>query len=115
MRVRKGDLVEVKKGSDAWDPATRHGRGRVLKVLTETNRVFVEGIRMIVKHQRKTRDNPEGGRIRKEAPIDVSNVMLVCPKCDKGVRTGYRTNAEGQKERCCKACGEGIPGGRTAK
>jgi len=109
MRIRRGDLVEVKKGADAWDPEKRLGRGRILKVFRETNRVIVEGIRMVVKHQRKSREHPEGSRIRKEMPIDASNVSIVCAKCDRGVRVGYKTDSSGNKGRYCKSCGDEIP------
>jgi len=109
MHVRRGDLVEVKKGVDVWDPEERLGRGRVLKVFRETNRVIVDGIHMVVKHQRKSRDHPEGARIRKEAAIDASNVLVVCAKCDRGVRTGMKTRDDGKKVRYCKKCGGEIP------
>lgn len=109
MHIRRGDLVEVKKGTDAWDPDERVGRGRVLKVLGESDRVIVEGIRMVVKHQRKSRQHPEGARIRKEAAINTSNVLVVCAKCDRGVRTGTKTAEDGKRVRYCKACGEEIP------
>ena len=109
MGIKRGDMVEVKKGADAWDPAVQRGRGRVLKVFPETDRVIVEGVRMVMKHQRKSREYPEGGRIRKEAAMSVSNVMLVCPKCDRGVRVGSRKDDAGKKVRVCRRCGEAIP------
>jgi len=108
MHVRRGDLVEVRKGADAWDPDKRLGRGRVLKVFRDTNRVIVEGMRMVVKNQGKTQENPQGARIRKEAALEVSNVLVVCPKCDRGVRVGQKIDANGRKVRYCKRCQETI-------
>ena len=57
---------------------------------------------------RPSQKNPQGGRLSKEMPIDVSNVMLVCPKCDRGVRIGHRYGDDGQKQRYCKSCGQAL-------
>jgi len=102
MHVRKDDLVIVIAGDDA-DPKRAR---RVLRVVSKTNKVVVEGVNKVYKHVRARADrrNPQGGRLSKEMPIAVSNVLLFCPKCAHGVRTGKQVNAAGQKERVCKSC-----------
>ncbi len=86
-KIKKGDQVVVITGRD------RGQQGRVLEVLTDSNRLIVEGIQRVQKHVRPgtRRDNAEGGIITVEAPIHASNVMLVDPGTKKGTRVGYRT------------------------
>jgi large subunit ribosomal protein L24 len=104
MHVRKDDLVEVIAGDDA-----EKGRAhRVLRVLSEENKVVVEGINRVYKHVKPNRRNPQGGRLSKEMPIAVSNVLLFCQTCRRGVRIGRRYAADGHKERFCKKCGTGL-------
>ena len=107
MNIRKDDVVEVVTGDDAGTPKHRV-TGRVLRVLTDKNKIVVEGINKVFRHMKPSRRNPQGGRLSKEMPIDVSNVMLMCPTCRRGVRVGKRYTAEGRKERFCKKCGSGL-------
>jgi len=100
--VRKNDTVEVRTGEDAGQ------RGRVLRVFPGQNRVIVEGVNLVTKHVRRGTQYPMGARVRREASLAVSNVLPVCPRCDRGVRVGYETR-EGTKTRVCKRCGEVIP------
>ncbi|MER3414719.1 MAG: 50S ribosomal protein L24 [Gemmataceae bacterium] len=102
MYIRKGDMVVVITGDDAGGstPVT----GRVLRVLRDRNRVVVEGINRVYKHVRPSRRHPRGGRLSKEMPIHVSNVLLFCPNCQRGVRIGRRLLQDGSKERYCKKC-----------
>ena len=72
------------------------------------NKIVVEGVNRVYKHMRPSQKNPQGGRLSKEMPIDVSNVMLVCTKCNRGVRVGHRFTEDGQKQRYCKSCGQGL-------
>jgi len=99
MRIKKNDTVEVITGKGA------EKRGKVLKVLPEKNRVIVQGVGFIKKH---TRPNPQrnikGGIAEREAPIHVSNVMIVCGECGKRTRIGSRTLADGTKVRICRKC-----------
>ncbi len=104
MHVRKDDMVEVIAGDDA-----EKGRAhRVLRVLPDENKVVVEGINRVYKHVKPNRRNPQGGRLSKEMPIAVSNVLLFCQHCRRGVRIGHRYAADGRKERFCKKCGAGL-------
>ncbi len=100
LRIRKGDLVQVMTGKE------KGRRGKVLRVDPEKNRVYVEKVNLVKKHQRPTERNPQGGILEKEAPIHISNVMVVCPKCDKPRRFGVKFLSDGSKVRCCKKCGE---------
>jgi large subunit ribosomal protein L24 len=107
MHIRTGDIVEVICGDDAGDtraPTT----GRVLRVLPEKDKVVVEGINRVYKHLKPSRRNPQGGRLSKEMPVAVSNVLLYCPTCRRGVRVGRRHGADGSKERFCKKCKGGL-------
>ncbi len=86
-KIKKGDLVVVIAGRD------RGQQGRVLEVLKDSERVIVEGVQRVTKHVKPgtRRDNQSGGIIHIEAPIHISNVMLVDPETKKGTRVGYRT------------------------
>ena len=79
--------------------------GKVLAVYPKTNKVLVEGVNMVKKHQKPTQANQEGGIIEKEAPIDASNVMLYDPKEKKGVRVGIKVDEKGNKIRVSKKSG----------
>lgn len=108
MRVKKGDLVEVTVGKDAAASEGHRARGRVLSVDPVKGRVTVEGIGRVHKHVRPSRKNPQGGRLHIERPIDLSNVMPICPKCDRGVRVGVKSNEDGSRDRVCKKCGTSL-------
>jgi len=82
-RIRKDDMVVVIAGDHKGQ------RGKVLRLLPDKQRVVVEGVNMVYRHVRKSRQNPQGGRIQKEAPIHLSNVQPLDPKADRGVRVRY--------------------------
>jgi large subunit ribosomal protein L24 len=100
MNIKKGDTVLVITGKDAGR------KGKVLKVIPKDNRVVVEGINKAKKHQRPSRAIPQGGILQIEAPLNVSNVMLLCTKCNKPTRVAKRFLENGTKVRFCKNCGE---------
>ncbi|MBN1908548.1 MAG: 50S ribosomal protein L24 [Pirellulales bacterium] len=99
MRIKVNDMVEVTTGDD------QGARGKVLHVDRVTGKVTVEGVNRVYKHVRKSQRNPQGGRLSREAPIQLSNILLVCQKCGAATRTGARYLADGSKERFCKKCG----------
>jgi large subunit ribosomal protein L24 len=103
MHIRKDDQVEVIAGDDKGTPSDRR-IAKVLRVLPARNKIVVEGINRVYKHMRPSQKNPQGGRLSKEMPIDVSNVLLFCPKCNRGVRVGRRFTDDGQKQRYCRSC-----------
>ena len=110
MRVRKNDQVIVLAGN------YKGKRGKVLKVFPEENRVIVEGVNFIKRHSRPTQKNPQGGIIEKEAPIHVSNVMVICPKCNTPSRMGSQivydeVRNRNNHVRVCKSCGEMLVSG----
>ncbi|MGI5901642.1 MAG: 50S ribosomal protein L24 [Desulfitobacteriia bacterium] len=102
MNVKKGDTVMVITGKDAGK------KGKVLEVFPKKNRVVVEKVNVVKKHQRPTRDNPQGGIEEVEAPIHVSNVMLFCTECNSVTRRSIKETGEG-KVRVCKRCGHNLP------
>jgi large subunit ribosomal protein L24 len=106
MHIRVGDTVEVITGND------RGQRAKVLKVNRTTGKLVVEGMNRVFKHMKRSQKNPQGGRLQKEMPIQISNVLLVCAACNKATRTGARITADGSKERYCKKCQ--AAGGRIA-
>jgi len=124
-RIRKGDEVVVIAGKDEGQ------RGKVLRVLTDKDRVVVEGVNQIKRHTRPSQRTPHGGIITKDSPLHLSNVMLYCPDCNGPVRSGTQWVGEGgthygnpteavaslsddtelskpQKIRVCRSCGRGI-------
>ncbi len=103
-RIKKGDIVEVITGDDLG------ARGEVMRVLPKENRVVVSGVNIVIKHQdpqRAGRAQVQGGRVQLEAPLHLSNVMLVCPACDEATRVGYQ-EVDGRKVRVCRKCGEAV-------
>ncbi len=104
-KIKKGDTVEVVSGNDNGE------RGAVQRVLTKSNRIVVIGVNTVKKHQRPMRagrGQVQPGIIEFEAPIDISNVMLVCPRCDQRARVGFTWLEDGRKVRACKQCEEAI-------
>ena len=91
--IKKGDTVEIIAGDH------RGETGRVMKVVPDMQRVYVEGINLAYKHVRPSQRNPQGGRIRVERPIHISNVLPLHPKSSKGTRVRYEKNAKGVKKR----------------
>jgi large subunit ribosomal protein L24 len=99
IQIRKGDQVKVLAGRDAGKT------GRVLSINAKTNRIVVEHVAIMKRH---TRPNPQknikGGIVEKEAAINISNVLVVCPSCGKHTRIGHKIAADGTKSRICKRC-----------
>ncbi len=101
MIIRKGDKVKVIAGKD------KGKESRVLRAYPEKQRLVVEGVNMIKKHQRPTNKMPQGGILEVEGTIHVSNVMLLCPSCSEPTRVGRRRD-DGTRIRVCRKCGNDI-------
>lgn len=103
VKIRKGDTVEVISGR----LEDKGKRGEVINVLVDEHRVVVQGVNIRTKHQKQVQTqqgrNINPGRIKFEGPMDISNVMLVCPKCDKPSRVGITRDEQGA-HRVCKNC-----------
>ena len=95
MKIKKGDMVVVITGKE------RNKTGKVLRVSKKTDRVVVEGLNKVVRHVKKTKTQA-GSKNTFEAPLHVSNVMVLDPKTKKGTRIGYKVSKEGKKERIAK-------------
>jgi large subunit ribosomal protein L24 len=100
MKVLKNDMVLVISGN------YKGKKGKVLKVFPKQNRVIVEGVNFIKKHTRPTQNNPQGGIVEKEASINMSNVLVICPKCNTPSRIGRKALEDGKRVRICKNCEE---------
>ena len=102
LGLKKNDTVLVVAGAE------KGKRGRVLSVEPKMDRLIIESVNMIKKHMKPNKQYSQGGIIEKEAPVQRSNVMLVCPKCDKPTKIGNKILEDGKKIRECKKCGEVI-------
>jgi len=102
MNIRKNDTVLVIAGKD------RGKRGKVRFAYPKDERVLVEGINFVKRHSRARRAVRQAGIIEREAPIHVSDVMLLCSKCNHPARVGFHFLADGRKVRVCHSCGEVI-------
>jgi large subunit ribosomal protein L24 len=107
MRVKKGDSVLVIAGDD------RGKIGKVLKVFPDKNRVIVEGVNFIKRHTRQTQRAQKGGIIEKEAPVNVSNLLVYCSKCSSPTKVSFKVlegevGEKSSKVRVCRKCGEII-------
>jgi len=100
MSIIKNDTVKVISGNHKGKV------GRVLKVFPKTQRIIVEKVHLVKRHTKRKSQQDQGGILEKEAPIHVSNVLLVCPKCSKPTRTGIGVLADGKKVRVCRLCKE---------
>ena len=98
FHIKKDDFVQVIAGRD------RGKRGKVLSVFPQDGRITVEGIQMIKRHTRATQQRQQSGIIEREGKLHVSNVMLVCARCDRGVRVGHRVLEDDKKVRVCRRC-----------
>jgi large subunit ribosomal protein L24 len=117
LSLKKGDMVQIIAGRD------KGKSGKLLNVDGKNMRVLVEKLNMVKRHTKPTQQNPQGGIVEKEIPIHFSNVQLMCPKCDRGVRHGVKVVEAGAKKgkkgeaasgaklkkiRVCKKCGESL-------
>jgi large subunit ribosomal protein L24 len=104
IRLKKNDLVEVTTGKEQGKT------GKILKVFREKNQVLVEKVNMIKRHTRPSPTSGQGGIVEKEAPLNVSKVMLICPKCATATRFRLTLTGEGKKVRVCLKCKDMIDG-----
>lgn len=105
LNIKKGDNVLIITGEDAGK------KGKVLKVLPDEEGVVVEGRKKVTKHKKPRTQRDVGGIVEQESPIHVSNVMVICPKCNQPTRTGHKIIVDGDKSvkvRVCKKCGAEI-------
>ncbi len=101
MNIRKGDKVRIIAGKD------KGSEGEVVKVIPEKGRVVVENLNLVTKAVHPNQQNQQGGLTKIAAPLDVSNVQLVCPSCGKSTRIAH-VFEDGKKLRSCKKCGKAI-------
>jgi len=101
-RVRKGDTVSVIKGRD------RGKKGRVVAILTGRDAALVEGVNVVKKHRRRTRQDQQGGIVNIESPISLANIMPFCKRCNRAARVGFTFLQDGSKNRICKTCKEVV-------
>ncbi len=103
LKIKKGDRVKVIAGKNAGDESI------VLSVIPNDNKIIVENVNMVTRHIKPdTQAMKKGERIKKESPIDISNVMLICPKTKKPTRVGFKVKEDGTKVRIAKVSGEEI-------
>lgn len=102
LKVKKGDNVLVISGE------CKGKRGKVLRVLPQKKRLIVEGVNMIKKHAKPTREAPQGGIVESPGSIGVSNVMVICSKCNKATRVRSQIHENGEKVRICGQCGKEV-------
>ena len=99
MLIRSGDMVEVKTGN------AKGTRAKVLSVRRADGKIVVEGVNRVYRHMKRSQKNPQGGRLSKEMPIDASNVLVVCGRCNQAARLGNKVLSDGGRVRMCKQCG----------
>lgn len=99
-KIRKGDTVAVLSGKD------KGKSGKVLRLWPETSRALVERINLMKHFERRTSQTQAGGIVEREASLPLAKLALVCPRCKKAVRVGWKVNADGSKQRQCRQCEE---------
>ncbi len=118
MKIKKGDKVQIIKGKDRvrktkkGEKMAKGNQGKVVSIIAEKNRLIVEGLNLRFKHLKPKKEGEKGQRIQIPSSIPFSNVMIVCPKCNKTTRVGFRllnTDVKGKKKvRICRKCTEAI-------
>ena len=101
MNIKKGDTVYVITGKD------KGKSGKVSAVYSDKNKVLIENVNIVTKHQKPKSQQDKGGIVKKPAPVDASNVMVVCPVCNKATRISHK-EIDGKKARICKKCGASL-------
>jgi large subunit ribosomal protein L24 len=99
VRIRKNDIVKIMTGKEKGKV------GRVIRVVPEKGRIFVEKVNMVKRHTKPGKANPRGGIVEKEAPLSLSNVLVMCDKCSKPTRIGMAVDESGERNRVCRKCG----------
>jgi len=102
FRVKKDDQVMVIAGRD------RGKKGKVRQLFPADSKVVVEGLNLVKKSVRRSEANPQGAILSKESRLPLDRVMPVCPRCNRGVRVGFKVGADGSRTRICRKCGEGF-------
>jgi len=102
MKVKKGDNVLVISGKD------RGKKGKITQTLLSSNKVVVEGINKAYRHVKPRKEGEKGQKIEFFAPVAISNLMLMCPKCNKPARIGYKLSENKTKQRICRKCQESV-------
>lgn len=102
MFIKQNDKVKILAGKD------KDKTGKVLQIFPDKGRVSVEGLNLLIKHLRPSKQGEKGQRVEFPSAMDISNLMLVCPKCNKPTRVGYKVTDEGKKFRYCKKCNQTI-------
>ena len=100
--IRKHDLVQVISGKEAGK------KGKVLRIATDLDRVFVEKLNMVKRHMKPNQQNKQGGIIEKEGALHLSNVLLICEKCNRPVRIRFKKDKGGEAQRVCARCSQVI-------
>lgn len=106
LHVKTGDMVHIIAGKEKGKIDDKSKRGKVLRVFPDENRIIVERMNFIKRHTRPDRANRQGGIVEREGKIHASNVMVVCPKCDKPTRVKDVFLEDGTKARSCRHCSE---------
>lgn len=101
-KVRKNDTVMVIAGRE------RGKTGKVMRVLPERGRILIERVNLVKRHSKARGPGSPGGIVEKEAPIDISNVMIMCDRCNAPVRAGIKVEGDGARVRVCRRCGETL-------
>lgn len=107
MKIKKGDTVKIMSGKDAGKT------GKVTQILPSsenrsTGKVVVEGLHIMVKHMKPQKQGEKGQRLEFSAPVNSSNVQLICPKCNKVTRVASKVLTDGKRQRICRKCNEAI-------
>lgn len=100
--IRAGDTVKILIGKD------RAKTGKVLSIDRQGGRATVEGLNMVVRHERPKKAGQKGQKVHVPMPLEISNLMLICPNCRKPARIGHKVDDKGVKSRVCKKCGKAI-------
>lgn len=102
LEIKKGDMVEIINGKH------KGKTGKILKKLVDSDSVLIEKLNLVKRHTKPSKSVPQGGIVEKEAPIHYSNVLLLCPKCKRGVRVAFKVLGDSTKVRVCRKCKEVI-------
>lgn len=102
MKLKKGDTVQILTGKD------KGKKGKVLQFLPEKGSALIEGLNLVKKHKRQTRQDQQGGIVSIEAPLNISNLAFFCRHCNRPVRIGFTVLKDGSKSRFCRKCKESI-------